>query len=87
MFTDDYKNNFEEVTDEINKIALSSIEYKNYLYFNYIIEDLKKVYKKKENYKNESCCWQKENFNYRGIEKALCGKTIYKEADVQINGM
>lgn len=52
MFTDDYKNNFEEVTDEINKIALSSIEYKNYLYFNYIIEDLKKVYKEKENYKN-----------------------------------
>ena len=31
----------------------------------------------KENYKNESRCWQNENvFDYHGIEKALCGKTM-----------
>ena len=30
----------------------------------------------KENKKNESYCWQDEdNFDYHGVEKALCGKT------------
>ena len=32
----------------------------------------------KENYKNESHCYQNEDrFDYHGIKKALCGK-IYK---------
>ena len=38
------------------------------------------IYLTKENYKNKSYCHQNENrFNYHGIEKALCGKTRYKE--------
>lgn len=52
MFTDDYKENFDKVNEEIKKFSLSSKEYKNYLYFNYIVEDLKKIYKEKDNYKN-----------------------------------
>jgi len=52
MFTDDYKDNFDKINGEINKFSLSNIEYKNYSYFNYIIEDLKKIYKEKDNYKN-----------------------------------
>jgi len=52
MFTDDYKDNFDKINDEIIKLSHLCIEYKDYLYFNYIIEDLKKVYKDKENYKN-----------------------------------
>ena len=32
----------------------------------------------KENYKNESRCYQSEyNFDYHGIENALCGKYEY----------
>ena len=33
------------------------------------------IFLKKENWKNESNCWQDEDdFDYHGIEKALCGK-------------
>ena len=52
MFTDNYKDNFDKVNEEIRKFSLSNVEYKNYLYFNYIIDDLKKIYKEKDSYKN-----------------------------------
>ena len=40
---------------------------------------LGEIYLYKENKKNESYCYQYEwNFNYHGIENALCGKTDYK---------
>lgn len=51
-FTDEYKNDIEEVNEEINKLSLSVLEYKNYLYFKYIIDEVKKVYKEKDSYKN-----------------------------------
>ena len=41
------------------------------------------IYLYKENNKNESRCYQNENqFDYHGIEKALCGK-IWNEDDEQ----
>ena len=51
-FTLNAKENFDKVNEEIKKYALSTIEYKNYLYFNYIIEDLKNIYNEKDKYKN-----------------------------------
>lgn len=39
-------------TDEINKLANSSLEYKNYLYFKYLINDLKEKYNTKKDQKN-----------------------------------
>jgi len=50
--TDNYHENIEALNDEIDKLSKSLYEYKNYLYFNYIIEQVKKVYKEKDNYKN-----------------------------------
>jgi len=51
-FVDDINENYDELSVEVNKYALSSLEYKNYLYFKYIIDDLKKAYSEKEKYKN-----------------------------------
>ena len=43
------------------------------------------IYLKKENKKNKSYCYQNEdNFDYHGIEKALCGKT-YKFSNHPLN--
>lgn len=39
-------------TEEINKLANSSLEYKNYLYFKYLIDDLKEKYNTKKDQKN-----------------------------------
>jgi len=52
IFTDDYKDNFEIVNDEINKLMTSCEEYKQYIKYNYIIEDIKDLYKNKDQYKN-----------------------------------
>ncbi|MBE6149096.1 MAG: hypothetical protein E7170_00040 [Firmicutes bacterium] len=51
-FTLNAKENFDKVNEEIKKYSLSTIEYKNYLYFNYIIDDLKTIYNEKDKYKN-----------------------------------
>ena len=43
---------------------------------NYLIR-LGDIVLRKENYKNESYCYQfEDNFDYHGIEKALCGKIL-----------
>lgn len=48
-FTNDKNPKTEE---EINKMANSAKEYKEYLYFKYIIEDIKKIYSEKDKYKD-----------------------------------
>lgn len=41
-----------EKNNDLSKLYHSVIEYKNYLEFNYIISDIKELYKEKEKYKN-----------------------------------
>jgi len=51
FFTDEEPNSM--IDDEINKLMYSSLEYKNFLSFKYIIDDIKEKYSKKDNQKNE----------------------------------
>jgi len=51
FFTND-KEDIETINDEIYKLSRSIDEYKNYLYFEYIINDLKDKYKNKKDQKS-----------------------------------
>lgn len=46
------KEEKENSSEEINKLSNSSLEYKNYLYFKYLIDDLKEKYNTKKDQKN-----------------------------------
>jgi len=50
-----------DVNEEISKLSSSALEYKNYLSFKYIIDDLKKKYNEKDTKKNELKTINKEN--------------------------
>jgi len=50
-FTNDYKNN-PKINEDIIKMANSVKEYDGYLYFKYIINDIKKLYSEKDKYKD-----------------------------------
>ena len=47
----DFEEKKEEILTNVFKFLNSLYEYKNYMNFNFIIEDIKKYYKEKENYK------------------------------------
>ena len=62
------------------KFEIKDVEIGGYTLFKkfYDLISLGEIYLRKENKKNESCCYQHEDeFDYHGIKKALCGKTYY----------
>lgn len=68
FFTDEEPNYM--IDDEINKLMFSAQEYKNFLSFKYIMDDLKKKYNAENNLKNEL-----KNINKKIIKNE---KLIYK---------
>ena len=48
---DRYQNNEEKLLSNVKKFYNSLVEYKNYLNFKYIIDDIKRYYQDRENYK------------------------------------
>ena len=71
-----------EINDNISKFLENLYEYKSYLKFKFILDDIKEIYKQKENYKNiyNTNIKEIENLekNFQKISKTMDKKAVFR---------